>query len=33
MSETFATDEELSDLWKPEAMDGTPLFVMICNCI
>ena len=25
--------EELSDLWKPGAMDGIPPFVMNCNCI
>ena len=33
MNETVAKTEELSDLWKPGAMDGTPLFVMNCNCI
>ena len=33
MDETVAKVEELSDLWKPGAMDGTPLFVMNCNCI
>ena len=33
MNETVAKVEELSDLWKPGAMDGTPLFVMNCNCI
>ena len=33
MKETVAKVEELSDLWKPGAMDGTPLFVMNCNCI
>ena len=33
MNETVAKFEELSDLWKPGAMDGTPLFVMKCNCI
>ena len=27
-----ATVETLSDLWKPGAMDGTPPFVMNCNC-
>ena len=27
------TVEELSDFWKPGAMDGTPPFVMNCNCI
>ena len=33
MNETVAKVEELSDLWKPGAMDGTPPFVMNCNCI
>ena len=33
LNETVATVEELSDLWKPGAMDGIPPFVMICNCI
>ena len=33
MNKTVAKAEELSDLWKPGAMDGTPLFVMNCNCI
>ena len=33
MNETVAKVEELSDLWKPGAVDGTPLFVMTCNCI
>ena len=33
MNETVATYEELSDLWKPGAMDGTPPFVTNCNCI
>ena len=33
VNETVATVEELSDLWKPEAMDGIPPFVMNCNCI
>ena len=33
MNETVAKVEEFSDLWKPGAMDGTPLFVMNCNCI
>ena len=33
MNETVAKIEELSDLWKPGAMDGTPPFVMNCNCI
>ena len=32
-NETVAKVEELSDLWKPGAMDGTPPFVMICNGI
>ena len=32
-NETFATVEELSDLWKPGAMDGIPPFVINCNCI
>ena len=35
VSETFATVEELSDLWIPGMMDGipgTPPFVMNCNC-
>ena len=26
------TIEELSDPWKPGAMDGVPPFVMICIC-
>ena len=33
MNETVAKVEELSGLWKPGAMDGTPFFVMNCNCI
>ena len=33
MNETVAKVEELSDLWKPGAMDGTPPFVMNCNCV
>ena len=33
MNETVAKVEELSDLWNPGAMDGTPLFVTNCNCI
>ena len=33
MNETVAKVEELSDLWKLGAMDGTPPFVMNCNCI
>ena len=33
VNETVATVEELSDLWKPGAMDGNPPFVMNCNCI
>ena len=32
-NETVAKVEELSDLWKPGAMDGTPPFVMNCNRI
>ena len=32
VNETVATVEELSDLWKPGAMDGIPTFVMNCNC-
>ena len=33
VNETVATVEELSDLWKPGALDGIPPFVMKCNCI
>ena len=33
MNEVVAKVEELSDLWKPGAMDGTPPFVMNCQCI
>ena len=33
MNETVAKVEDFSDLWKPGAMDGTPPFVMNCNCI
>ena len=33
MNETFAKVEDLSDLWKTGAMDGTPPFVMNCDCI
>ena len=33
VNETVATVEELSDLWKPGAMDGISSFVMNCNCI
>ena len=33
MNETVAEVEELSDLWKPGALNGTPPFVMNCNCI
>ena len=33
VNETVATVEELSDLLKPGAMDGSPPFVMNCNCI
>ena len=32
-NETVATVEELSDRWKPGAMDGIPPFVMKGNCI
>ena len=32
VNETVATVEELSDLWKPGAMDGIPPFVMNWNC-
>ena len=31
VNETVATVEDLSDLWRPGAKDGIPLFVM--NCI
>ena len=33
VNETLATVDELSDLWKPGAMDGIPPFLMNCNCI
>ena len=33
VNETVATVEELSDLWKPVAMDGVPPFLMNFNCI
>ena len=33
VNERLAKVEELSDLWKPGAMDGIPPFVMDCNCI
>ena len=33
VNETVATVEDLSDLWKPGAMDGIPPFVTNCNCI
>ena len=33
VNETVATVEELSDLWKPGAMDAVPPFVMNCNWI
>ena len=33
VNETYATVEELSDLWKLAATDGVPPFVMNCNCI
>ena len=32
VNETVATVEDLSDLWKPGAMDGIPPFVMTCSC-
>ena len=32
MNETVATVEELSDFWKPGAMDGVSPFVMSCKC-
>ena len=32
MNEIVAKVEGLSDFWKPGAMDGTPPFVMNCNC-
>ena len=32
VNETVATAEELTDLWKPGAMDRIPAFVMNCNC-
>ena len=32
-NESVATVEELSDLWKPRAMDGIPQFMMNCNFI
>ena len=33
VNETVATVKELSDLWKPGAIDGFSPFVMNCNCI
>ena len=33
VNETFATLEELSDLWKLGATDGSPLFAKDCSCI
>ena len=33
VNETVVTVEELSDLWKPGAMDGIPPFVINCSCI
>ena len=33
VNETVDKVEELRDLWKPGAMDGTPPFVMNCNCV
>ena len=32
LNETVAAVEELSDLWKPGAMNGIPPFVMNCIC-
>ena len=32
VNETVTTVEELSDLWKPGAMDGIPPFVTNYNC-
>ena len=32
VNETVATVEDLSDIWKPRAMDGIQPFVMNCNC-
>ena len=33
VNETGATVEELSDIWKPGAMDGNAPFAMKCKCI
>ena len=33
VNKTVATVEELSDIWKPGAMDEIPPFVINCNCI
>ena len=33
VNEIVATVEELSDLWKPGAMDGIPPFGVNCSCI
>ena len=33
VNETVATFEELSDLWKPGALDGSPPFVTNCTGI
>ena len=33
VNKTVATVEDLSDFWKPGAMDGIPPFVMNYNCI
>ena len=33
VNETVPTVEELTDIWKPGAMDGIPSFVMNCYCI
>ena len=32
VNEAVATVEELSELWKPGAIDGILPFVMNCNC-
>ena len=32
VNETFATVEELSDLWKPGTIDGDPPFARNCSC-
>ena len=33
VKKTVATLEELSEIYKPGAMDGVPPFVMNCSCI